>query len=455
MAEELKRRNEAGFGELVQSKTSFTVATDFSEIVNDVILNDGLVYSDFLPKVSTVGVSETIETSLGADDRLSANFTTICQSGNVGMGHVTFGWRRPFLFGASMDAGFGFGSRKFLSMALMNQLDKHTTGSVQLVAGLRGGTLFPQINASVSRILHPSLVGSVQLSQALGGTGQFSVSLSTKTSAEVKSPLTFTVTVPTSGDLGSMASFEGKKVFSLDSKHELRVKLGFSEQGGSGSGGCYWDCGIHRRWSDKTRGSATLQLDQNIGATLRLGLTHKSLHFIVPMRFSEEFSPASIIVASLVPTLGDYIARNFVYPILVKQRRERYWREYRAKRAAKLEKKREEAELACELMRENLSKRPLGELRILEAHYRSIATPSLSWPVSVPLQFLLNSSDTLIRLDPAYRANVLGFFDVAPGEAKETFIRYEFRGRLHEAIVPDTIELLIPQKSHLIRQEEE
>ena len=69
LVEELKRRKGVlGFSEVIQSKTSFTIAGDFSEIVDDVIVNDRLVYSDFLPKVSTVGVSETIETSFVAEN---------------------------------------------------------------------------------------------------------------------------------------------------------------------------------------------------------------------------------------------------------------------------------------------------------------------------------------------------------------------------------------------------
>jgi hypothetical protein len=455
LAEEIRKRNNFGLAEILQSKTSFTIASDFTEIVDNVLENDKLVYSDFLPKVTAVGVSETIETSFGAENYFNANFTTICQSGNVGSGNVSLHWRRPFpicgfMAGVTMDNGIGFGARKFLSTALMTQLDKSTTGSVQLVTGLRGGTVFPQFNASVSRVLNPFLVGTLQLIQPIPFTtqpGQLSLSLSTKTSAEVKAPLTVTVTVPTSGDLRTATesiSLEAKKTFYIDSKHEIRVKFGGSEQNGG-----FLDCGIHRKWKDKTRASATLQLDQNIGVSLRLGITHNSLHLILPLRFSQEFSPSAMIIASLIPTLGDYLSRHYIYPHLLKKRKEQYWAEYRQKRASMMERKREEAELATELMKQNLEKKQLSpELRIIEASYRSIEHPELAWPVSVPLQFLLNSEGK-IKLDPAYRANVLGFFDVAPGEAKETFILYEFRGKMHEAIIADSDQLLLPQRSHI------
>ena len=452
LVQEIRKRNSVGLGEIIQSKTSLTIANDFSQIVGDILENDQLVYSDFLPKVTAVGVSETIETSFGPDNHFNANFTTICQSGNVGSGNVSLHWRRPFpivkfMSGVTIDNGIGFGARKFVSSALMSQLDKSTTGSVQLVAGLRGGNVFPQFNASISRALSPFLVGTLQLIQPIPFTtnpGQLSLSLSTKTSTEVKSPLTLTVSIPTSGDLRSVASLEAKKTFYINSKHEIRVKFGGSEQNGG-----FLDCGIHRKWSEKTRASATLQLDQNIGASLRLGITHNSLHLILPLRFSQEFSPSAIIFASLIPTLGDYISRHYIYPHFLKKRKEQYWTEYRQKRAAMMERKKEEAELATELMKLNLEKKQISpELKIIEASYRSIEHPQMAWSVTVPLQFLLNTEGK-IKLDPAYRANVLGFFDVAPGEAKETFIKYEFRGKIHEAVIADNDELLLPQRSHI------
>lgn len=462
LSEELRKRSNAGFGELVQSKTSFTVSTDFSGIADDILDNDQLVYSDFLPKVTSIGVTESVETSFGADNFFSANFTTICQSGNVGAGNVNFNWRRPApnLFpplsgGWMMENGFGFGSRKFVSMALIGQLDKKTSTSFQLVAGLKGGAIFPQINSTFSRALTPFLIGNLQLIQPLNsGPGQISLSLSTKTSPDVKDPMTLTLNLPTNvpfDDLVPSALLEAKKTFPIDAKHEIRVKLGIQTVGG-----CL-DLGIHRKWNEKTRASATLQIDQNIGASLRLGITHNSLHLILPLRFSQEFSPTAMIVASLILTLGDYITRNYIYPQLVKKRKEQYWAEYKLKRTAMMERKKEEAELANELMKQKLDQKMAKsdkdqELLILEAFYRSVENPKLSWSVSVPLQFLLNTEGK-IRLDPAYRANVLGFFDVAPGEEKETFIKYKFRGKIHEALVGDGEELLLPQRSHLIATE--
>lgn len=454
--------------EIIQAKTSFTISTDFSSIVEDVIETDKLVYSDFLPKVSTVGVTEVIETSLGTDNHLSASFTTICQSGNVGAGNVALNWRRPgYLTNSTVDFGVGFGARKFLSGAVLYQIDKSTTASVQVIAGLRGGTCFPQGNYSISRVINPSLVTTAQFSHPLGSfltSSHLSLSLSTKTSSDVKSPVTLTVSLPV--ESLTSASVEVNKTVTLDPKHEIRVKVGGSESGAS------FDIGIHRKWNKLTRASATLQIDQNAGTTLRLGITHNSLHLILPLRFSSEFSPSSIILASLLPTLSDLLVKRLIYPRFISKQKEQFWAEYKLKRAAMMERKREEAELIVQLLSQNIEKKekeleldlekdgssttttpPTGSnnIKILEAQYRSVSNPTtLKWTVTIPLQFLCNSSDGKIRLGPSYRSNVLGFFDISPGEEKETFIRYEFNGKVHETIVLDDEELLIPQRTHLL-----
>lgn len=55
----------------------------------------------------------------------------------------------------------------------------------------------------------------------------------------------------------------------------------------------------------------------------------------------------------------------------------------------------------------------------------------------------------LIRFAQLNNEGKIIFFDVAPGEAKETFIKYEFRGKIHEVVIADSDELLLPQRLHI------
>lgn len=448
--EELKKRQSVGLlgGEVLQSKTAFTVGLDVSEIVPDIVETEQLVYSDFLPKVSVVGVSEVLESSIGTDNQLVASFTTICQSGNVGNGNVTLNWRRPLLHPSlRIDNGIGFGARKFVSTALIYQIDQRTTTSLQLATFLQGGTVFPQLSGTLSRAIRGNFVGTAQVSvplHAAFGQGQLNVSATNKTNPEVKSPLTVSLNIPFASPMQSF--LELKKTINLDDRHELRLKAISSIEGVHG-----FDLGVHRRFNKRTRGSATIQFDNDGGVNLRLGLTHDTLHLIVPIRFSQELSPAAIVLASLIPTLGDWVTKKWIYPALLDRQRAQQLAEYKRKQAAMLERRQEEAELAVELLKQLLSKKhsvapPI--LIVTSATYRSTGKPGRSIDVTVPIQFLVSPEDT-IKLPVGYRANLLGFYDFDPGAEKELHIVYEFHGRVHEAIIPDTEELIIPQKSHI------
>lgn len=404
-----------------------------------------LVYSDFLPKVAAVGVSEVLETSIGADNQIVATVTTVCQSGNVGQGNVTLNWRRPLFHPAlRVDNGIGFGARKFLSTALIYQVDQKSTASMQLASFLQGGTVFPQLSGSFSRVLRGTLVGTahltVPLQNPLLDRTHLNISLTNKTSPEVKSPITVNVSVPFGDPVNSV--LEVKKTLSWDDSNELRIKGAASAQGFHGI-----DLGIHRKFNKRTRGSATLQFDAEGAVNLRLGLTHDHLHLILPIRFSQEFSPTAIVLASLMPSLGDWITRKWLHPLLLARQREQYWAEFRLKQAALIERKREEAEMTIELLTQLLSKRTaVPSLVIHEAQYRSKS--SATWNVTVALQFLVTPEGTL-HLPAGYRSNVLGFYDIDPGNAKEVFIRYQYNGYEYQATIPDTVDLILPQKSHL------
>jgi DnaJ family protein C protein 11 len=41
---------------------------------------------------------------------------------------------------------------------------------------------------------------------------------------------------------------------------------------------------------------------------------------------------------------------------------------------------------------------------------------------------------------------LIGFYDPCPKEAKMLSVKYFFRGRLHEIVIPDTGKLLMPLK---------
>jgi hypothetical protein len=54
------------------------------------------------------------------------------------------------------------------------------------------------------------------------------------------------------------------------------------------------------------------------------------------------------------------------------------------------------------------------------------------------------AEDSKLQLFNSSKAGLPGFFDPAPGEAKELYVLYRFRGRLHEVTGADEAPLCIP-----------
>lgn len=68
--------------------------------------------------------------------------------------------------------------------------------------------------------------------------------------------------------------------------------------------------------------------------------------------------------------------------------------------------------------------------------------------VTVPLQCLVK--DSKLILTEASKAGLPGFYDPCVGEEKSLRVLYQFRGVLHQVMVPDSEALRIPKQSHRI-----
>lgn len=46
------------------------------------------------------------------------------------------------------------------------------------------------------------------------------------------------------------------------------------------------------------------------------------------------------------------------------------------------------------------------------------------------------------------QSHITGFYDPAPGEKKELYVKYLFKGKMHEIAVGNSYGLVIPMKAH-------
>lgn len=67
--------------------------------------------------------------------------------------------------------------------------------------------------------------------------------------------------------------------------------------------------------------------------------------------------------------------------------------------------------------------------------------------VTIPLQNLVERSH--LRVFEESKSSLAGFYDPCPGEEKQLYVEYRFKGRRHEVVVLENERLLLPMREHL------
>lgn len=223
------------------------------------------------------------------------------------------------------------------------------------------------------------------------------------------------------------------------------------------------------------------------GVVFKIRVSRLGQRLVFPIILSPKFRADLVAGAALVPALA--IAGSHYLFFMPRRRRATSERlqAIRVERMADIEQRRSSAEQTCALLRPQATKRAEAEyarhgLVIVQALYgrRDAFPPSIhvdtttinnkdklmaliheqngmriSGPdenqplwcdVHVPLQMLVNQSQLVI---PAGRSKskLIGFFDPCVGERKQLFVRYVFRGALHELVVDDDGAVAAPLRS--------
>eukprot|EP01113_Clastostelium_recurvatum_P007302 TRINITY_DN13398_c0_g1_i1.p1 TRINITY_DN13398_c0_g1~~TRINITY_DN13398_c0_g1_i1.p1 ORF type:complete len:601 (-),score=128.13 TRINITY_DN13398_c0_g1_i1:16-1755(-) len=199
------------------------------------------------------------------------------------------------------------------------------------------------------------------------------------------------------------------------------------------------------------------------------GIFHRgSYKFEVPVLFTPEVSPWSLLAATAFPLALIMMTKILVITPLdaLKQRRKREAR--RKQNAEAMKEAKRSAEADVRLMTPTVLKKKAQEeakagLVIVEARYGKIMDPQtgklrmmdeddeegyMVVDVTIPMQYLVEDSRLLLQPSPKF--GLLGFYDPAIGEDKELLVRYMFKGRMHQVLVQDDDALAIPLRSHLI-----
>lgn len=256
---------------------------------------------------------------------------------------------------------------------------------------------------------------------------------------------------------------------------------------GTGSGLAMFTNG-ERRVTENIRLMLGMECGLLSGVMVKVRVSRLGQRIVLPILLSPSFRADLAAAATLVPAAAIVLSHFFYFVPMRQRRRAEQLANLRRDNREVIEQRHTSAEQTRELLRAQALKRAETELAhqgvvILQAYYgrrdtfpapRAVAAETLAdkravldlvvqdpevptdllsqsqplwWDVRVALQMLVNQSQLVI---PAGRtkSKLVGFFDPCTGEKKHLFVRYLFRGALHELVVDDLGALALPLRSH-------
>ncbi|XP_059141903.1 dnaJ homolog subfamily C member 11-like [Physella acuta] len=231
-----------------------------------------------------------------------------------------------------------------------------------------------------------------------------------------------------------------------------------------GTLGSMVECSVEKKISDFSHIGGTLLVGLPHGVHLKLKLLRGQQTFFFPIYLSEGLSPSAVIYGALVPLTAYFVIRKLIVNPILRQQKEKELEKQKEDNAEKLAQRKSEAEKAVELMKETYERcveveEKKSGLVIVKSLYGKLHSAEdgeimehMCIDVTIPIQALVKDSK-LILPETSSKSGLPGFYDPFISEEKKLYIRYSFRGRLHQAFISDTEPIRLPQQKHLIAQE--
>ncbi|XVF13377.1 hypothetical protein REPUB_Repub08aG0202900 [Reevesia pubescens] len=206
------------------------------------------------------------------------------------------------------------------------------------------------------------------------------------------------------------------------------------------------------------------------GIFWRFELHRGGQKLIIPILLSRDLNPVFATGAFVVPTSIYFILKKFVFKPYYLKREKQKALENMERTATQVQEARKAAAKAQQLL-ENVANRKrnkqqeTGGLVITNAIYGNLKAlkkgdelretndelTSQVLDVTLPLNFLINDLGQLKLHDGVKKSGIMGFCDPCPGEPKQLYVDYTYRGDRYEVVVDDYEELVIPQMAHRTR----
>ncbi|KAH0502131.1 DnaJ-like protein subfamily C member 11 [Microtus ochrogaster] len=360
-------------------------------------------------EINKMHISQSIEAPLTATDTAILSGSLSTQNGNGG-GSINFALRR-----VTSAKGWGeFSSRGIrpgLTTVLARNLDKNTVGYLQWRWGIQSA-----MNTSIVRDTK---------------TCHFTVAL------QLGIPHSF-----------ALISYQHK--FQDDDQTRVKgsLKAGFF--------GTIVEYGAERKISRHSVLGAAVSIGVPQGVSLKVKLNRASQTYFFPIHLTDQLLPSAVFYATVGPLVIYLAMHRLIIKPYLRAQKDKELEKQRESTASDVLQKKQEAEAAVRLMQESVRRIIEAEesrmgLIIVNAWYGKFVNDKSRKnervkviDVTVPLQCLVK--DSKLILTEASKAGLPGFYDPCVGEEKSLRVLYQFRGVLHQVMVPDSEALRIPKQ---------
>ncbi|KAM6171934.1 dnaJ homolog subfamily C member 11 [Erethizon dorsatum] len=398
-------------------------------------------------EINKMHISQSIEAPLTATDTAILSGSLSTQNGNGG-GSVNFALRRVTSAKGWGELEFGAGDLQgpLLGLKLFRNLTPRcfVTTSCALQFSSRG--IRPGLTTVLARNLDKNTVGYLQWRWGIQSAMNTSIVRDTKTSH-------FTVALQL-GIPHSFALISYQHKFQDDDQTRVKgsLKAGFF--------GTVVEYGAERKISRHSVLGAAVSVGVPQGVSLKVKLNRASQTYFFPIHLTDQLLPSAVFYATVGPLAVYFAMHRLIIKPYLRAQKEKELEKQRESAASDILQKKQEAEAAVRLMQESVRRIIEAEesrmgLIIVNAWYGKFVNDKSKKSekvkvidVTVPLQCLVK--DSKLILTEASKAGLPGFYDPCVGEEKSLRVLYQFRGVLHQVMVPDSEALRIPKQSHRI-----
>ncbi|XP_042551669.1 dnaJ homolog subfamily C member 11 [Dipodomys merriami] len=398
-------------------------------------------------EINKMHISQSIEAPLTATDTAILSGSLSTQNGNGG-GSINFALRRVTSAKGWGELEFGAGDLQgpLFGLKLFRNLTPRCFVTTNCALQFSSRGVRPGLTTVLARNLDKNTVGYLQWRWGIQSAMNTSIVRDTKTSH-------FTVALQL-GIPHSFALISYQHKFQDDEQTRVKgsLKAGFF--------GTIVEYGAERKISRHSVLGAAVSIGVPQGVSLKVKLNRASQTYFFPIHLTDQLLPSAVFYATAGPLVLYFAMHRLIIKPYLRAQKEKELEKQRENTASDILQKKQEAEAAVRLMQESVRRIIEAEesrmgLIIVNAWYGKFVNDKSRKSekvkvidVTVPLQCLVK--DSKLILTEASKAGLPGFYDPCVGEEKNLRVLYQFRGVLHQVMVPDSEALRIPKQSHRI-----